>query len=103
MVAAIVVMHLTGRGDCTARILWGRECIFCGCTRDWFLFVNGDFNFRNPISPWIFTLIIIELPWRVFAILKRNMWRWAIVADCTFHAIALISLSVANVMRLLQP
>ena len=103
IVTAIVVSYKTNHGVCAAKALWGRECILCGCTRDWFLFVNGNFNFHNPISPWIFTLLILELPWRVFAILKRNMRHWVIVADCTFHALVLISISVANVVRLLQP
>ena len=100
MTVAIVIMHLTGRGDCAARILWGRECILCGCTRDFFSLFNGECNFINPISPWVFALIGIELPWRMFAALKRTIWQGVIVADYAIHALMLIALSRANIMRL---
>lgn len=92
---AIAAMHLSGRGGCSARALLGRECLFCGMTRDLFTLAGGGTNFRNALSPWVFAFAAAELVWRgAFAVLPAP--RRVALADATIHAVAAAILLAAN-------
>ena len=83
---SIAVVHAMGRGVCTARVLWGKECLFCGCTSDFFGMFRGDFSFHNPISPWAFGLIAVEMAWRIAAAIRGGSRR-VIIADVVVHLV----------------
>lgn len=62
--ALITVSYRFELGVCGLRALCGRECVLCGCTRDFFALLNGRTAFINPQSGLIFMLLFVQLCYR---------------------------------------
>lgn len=95
VITIIALVHCFGTGVCMLRLLEGRECMLCGCTRDFFKMIHGDCNFINPVSPFIFALLIFEAVYRgilSFVLVGRKIAR----ADAIFHALLLVTLVFFN-------
>ncbi len=63
--AVIALAGVFDWGECPAAAL-GRPCCLCGCTRDFLAILHGSFeNLRNPISLWLFPVVLFEFIFRV--------------------------------------
>ena len=47
---------------------------------------RGAFSFHNPISPWAFGLIAVEMAWRITAAIRGGSRR-VILADAVVHLV----------------
>jgi len=92
---AIGFAHMTDRVGCSARIVLGKECILCGMTRDFFGMLRGETSFLNPISPYVFAVISLELAWRAWFSFKTASRRLAI-ADAMVHVVLGVVFMAAN-------
>ena len=85
------VIYFRGTGTCPSRVLYGEPCILCGCTRDFFGVFKGELGMRNPLSPWLFCILLAELAWRFvfsFARARKVVAR----ADALLHLMVAIPL-----------
>lgn len=76
---------------CPSVEAFGEECILCGCTRDFFGVFKGELGMRNPLSPWLFWILLAEFAWRfVFSFVRAGK----VVArtDALLHLAAAIPL-----------
>ena len=96
---AISLVHLSGKGGCSARIVLGKECVLCGMTRDFFGLLRGNFSFRNPLSPFLFALTVFELAWRCLFSFKLASGK-TMLADAILHSVLLVAVFTANFVKL---
>jgi len=101
MVALIIAAHMRGMGVCGWRILTGGECIACGCTRDFFSILKLDFDFINPLSPFIFIVLLGELLFRLVASFA-TMRLGTVVVDSIIHGVLLLCIMCANFYKLMK-
>ena len=95
LAAVIFVAYWYGGGDCGLRILSGKNCILCGCTRDFIGVLNLDFTFINPLSPYIFAMLFCEFAFRCLgSLVLFPMWAW--IVDASFHCVVLVAFVVVN-------
>ena len=95
LAAAVAAAVAAGVATCPSRALFGRECILCGCTRDFLSMMRLEFRFINPISPWLACSLAAELPYRaVFSFAHAP--RALCAADAALHAIAAAAFLAAN-------
>lgn len=84
---AIVLIHFTyGDTTCWLKKGFGRECILCGCTRDFVDVFSGKDPCRNPLTYWLVYVIGGEIVWRVYGSLIRP-GRIAMIFDISIHAV----------------
>ncbi len=83
--AAILTVHFTsGATTCWLKAVCGRECIICGCTRDFIDIVSSGGQIRNKLSVWLMGLLVLEFIWRLTASCFR-MDKTAAVVDAVVH------------------
>jgi hypothetical protein len=75
--------------SCLSKRIADRECILCGCTRDFVDILSGIPPTRNPISLWLFYFICGELVFRFILSFLRSA-RKVIAVDVTVHAVILV-------------
>lgn len=94
MVAFALFGALTALGLPTPCSMANRDpgCILCGCTRDFVSMVNGEYVFRNPLSPFIFIGLATEFTFRTFALFARHVHKAIIVTDAFIHSFVAISI-----------
>ena len=85
LMAAWVVLAYDpeGPGRCWYRLRFGRDCLFCGCTRDFTAILSGDWPSQNPLSIWFFCFVVFECAWRFFGscrvLSRRVVWTDALL------------------------
>lgn len=95
LMAAWVVLAYDpeGPGRCWYRIRFGRDCLLCGCTRDFTAILSGDWPSQNPSSIWFFGFAVIECAWRLFGAC-RVLSRRVVWTDALLHGgLALVVLA----------
>ena len=65
----------------------GRECIVCGCTRDFALLLTGHAPRWNPNSGVFFAIACAEILWRLIGVSVRRMPRAVVRADVAVHVV----------------
>ena len=100
LAAAIVANHYLSLTQCMAKDVFGKDCILCGCTRDFFTLLRGGTRFVNPASPFVFSIIAVEIAWRtVFSFAKAP--RALVVSDIVLHGALGAFVFVANIAALM--
>lgn len=99
-VGAILAVHWCGGDTCWMRKLYGKDCIFCGCTRDFLDILSGSTPSRNAASYPLFFLSIAELAWRTFFSLRLVRSVRVMIADAAFHVPELLLLVFWNIKSL---
>lgn len=87
LAALISIAYFRNDVNCLMRLKEGRECIICGCTRDFFDMFHFAAPTRNPLSGYLFFAIAFELVYRVVYAFKTAP-RALIIADIVSHGIA---------------
>ena len=101
LAAGIVVNYCFGSARCAATYVFGKECMLCGCTRDFFTLLHGGGRFLNPASPYVFPILALETVWRVvFSFAKAP--RALVVSDIVLHAALGVFVFVANIVVLIR-
>ena len=57
---------------CSYRSMTGRPCPFCGTTRDLARLWNGNFDFSNPVTPYLAAFVLAEFAWRIALLLRKD-------------------------------
>lgn len=91
----IILAHRYQWGVCGLRTLYVRECILCGCTRDFFALLNGNTSFLNPCSIVIFGFLFLQLCFRTMMSLFRVV-RCVWIADAIVTGGFLLGFEIAN-------
>ncbi len=81
----------------------GRECIACGCTRDFARLLSGRAPQWNPLSGLYFALVCAEIAWRIAGVAVRRMPRSAIRADILVHAVLIGWILASSLLRIAGP
>lgn len=106
VVLALLALGITANNyfnvvRCVAVDVFGRECILCGCTRDFFTLLRGGGELINPASPLVFAFLIIEVVVRtVFSFV--NVSRAFVVSDIVLHCILGAFVLVVNIIVLVS-
>ena len=96
---AVLAVHHTGVTTCWSRVMYGKDCVFCGCTRDFVRMSHGEAPCFNRASGWLLALAFAELVWRtVFSFMRAR--RLAVWTDMLLHAALALWLTVSNVVTL---
>lgn len=96
--AAIVTCHCwIGTTSCWLKTVFDRECIFCGCTRDFFDIVSTGGPVRNKLSVWMMGWVVAEFTWRLLGSFVR-VGRLVVVYDILFHVVTTSIFLVFNFM-----
>lgn len=99
--AAIVIVHCSiGTTSCWLKTVYGRECIICGCTRDFFDIVSAGGPIRNKLSIWLMGWVVMEFIWRLLVSFVR-VGRIAAIYDILFHVAVVGILFTFNLMIIL--
>lgn len=103
LAAAALARHYAGCDtSCWARLVYGRECVLCGCTRDFAGLLRGEAPWRNAWSAFFFAAYALEWLWRAagaFVCFSRRV----AAADILVHAAAGAVFMFFNVKTLLRP
>ena len=98
--AAIVIVHCgLGATSCWLKTVYGRECIICGCTRDFFDIVSTGGPVRNKLSIWLMAWVVAEFIWRLLFSFVR-VGRLAAVCDILLHAVGAGIFLIFNLMMI---
>lgn len=90
------------RRPCPSLTLFGKPCIFCGCTRDFCAFLGGHFSAcRNGLSRVLFIGLLAEVIWRSVWVVFRGR-RWVFWVDGAVHGVAAAGLMVFNMLMLVR-
>ena len=82
----IALVHVFKWGDsCWLKAVYGRECILCGCTRD-FMGVFGGRPIQNDYSVALMCILSGELVWRLVASIFR-FGRKVMAVDAALHVL----------------
>lgn len=98
--SAVLVAYANGAGMCWSRACFGKDCIFCGCTRDVADIFSGGSPTRNALSVYLLCGGVLETVWRVIASLVP-FGRRVIHADAFCHSVMALSLVVVNIINLI--
>lgn len=93
---AILIAYAYGVNSCWLRVLCGKDCILCGCTRDVIGILCGRAPTLNAASPFILACLAVELAWRVVAVVF-GFWRRAMRIDIAVHIILLVVIAFTAV------
>ncbi len=77
---------------CAYRARTGTSCPFCGTTTDLGRLWHGNFEFLNPMTPYLALVLVLELIWRIVLLVRRPLSRKQMIADFSFHLILLTGL-----------
>lgn len=97
--SAVLVAYAYGVGMCWSRACFGKDCIFCGCTRDVADIFSGESPTRNALSIYLLCGGVVETAWRVVASFTPFSRR-VICADAFCHAVIALNLMVVNVIKI---
>ena len=75
------------RKHCALLETTGRECVVCGCTRDFALLLTGHAPRWNPLSGPFFAIACAEILWRLIGVSVRRMPRAVVRADVAVHVV----------------
>lgn len=78
---------------CTYKAMTGNPCPFCGTTGDLTRFWQGNFEFRNPATPFLIAFLAAELIWRIALLCRRSHAPILIKYDFLLHAFLLVLLA----------
>ena len=74
---------------CSYRSMTGSPCPFCGTTRDLARLWRGEFDFLNPVTPYLAAFLLAESAWRIALLVRRDtpprLPRW----DLAIHIVNL--------------
>lgn len=74
---------------CSYRSMTGSPCPFCGTTRDLARLWRGEFDFLNPVTPYLAAFLLAESAWRIALLVRRDtpprLPRW----DLAIHIVIL--------------
>lgn len=98
---AILVADCLGMPGCTLKQATGKDCVLCGCTRDFHSLISGTWTFINPASPYVFAVLFVEFCWRIFA--GRREFRFKVMcADIVLHILFGLLIVVWNFSNLFE-
>ncbi|WP_294502121.1 DUF2752 domain-containing protein [uncultured Victivallis sp.] len=80
---------------CSYRSMTGNPCPFCGTTRDLAKLWRGEFDFLNPVTPYLAAFLLAEFAWRIVLLLCRKSSQHLPWWDLAIH-IALLSLLLGS-------
>ena len=98
--SAVLVVYANGVGLCWSRAFFGKDCIFCGCTRDAADIFSGGSPTRNAWSVYLLCGGVLEMAWRVVASFVP-FGRRVICTDVFCHSVMALSLVVINVINVI--
>lgn len=81
----ILAVHFSGGKSCWLRVVYGKDCFVCGCTRDLVGVFTGREGWINSYSPYFFGLIACDILWRIVASVwtfGKKVW----LLDAAIHA-----------------
>ena len=99
-VGAILAVHWCEGDTCWMRKLYGKDCILCGCTRDFLDILSGNAPSRNDASCLLFGLSAVELAWRTFFSFRLVRSVRVMIADAALHVPELLLLTFWNLKSL---
>lgn len=94
-VCLILGAHFMGESSCWLRKIANKECILCGCTRDFISLFSGEMPKNNEWSLYIFFGLFLELIWRVFVSVVP-MGKRVVYGDIIFHSFMMIFVIIVN-------
>lgn len=78
----------------------GRECVVCGCTRDFALLLTGHAPQWNPNSGVFFAIACADILWRLVGVSVRRMPRALVRADIAVHVVLIGWILLLSVRRI---
>lgn len=84
---------------CWSYARYGKECVLCGCTRDFVAILLGNFPTHNVASIYIFIGLTVELLYRMFGSFIRLPF-WVMLVDLVYHVVILSIAFVSNIVNL---
>ena len=98
---AIIIAHFrTSTTSCWLKTVYGRDCIICGCTRDFFDILSAGGPVRNKLSTWLMGGVVVEFIWRLLVSFVR-VGRLAVICDILLHVVVIGVLFTFNLMIIL--
>ncbi|MBS1371126.1 MAG: hypothetical protein HPZ91_14335 [Lentisphaeria bacterium] len=58
--------------QCSYRRMTGTPCPFCGTTGDLSRMWSGNFDLRNPVTPYLAAFILAEFAWRLWLLSRKK-------------------------------
>ena len=93
LAVGIIANDYFGVVRCPSVEAFGKECVLCGCTRDFFTLLHGGGELINPVSPFLFAFTAVEIVLRIalsFLQVPRGFMLFDIVLHCALGAFVLV-------------